>query len=219
MDYTTNLNLKKPNVNEYYSIGDINDNMDTIDETLQDLSTGSGDLSGLTTTAKDSLVEAINELDGNIGDLSGLTTTAKTNLVNAVNELNTKSNELSQNMSGFEDDISELTSDMSGKQNKISNQTFKFTPNDAGITTSAIQCFRYGNVCIVNGIFTPNQAGTPLTLGSFNVHPTQNITFPITGYEKVASYGTLSASGVFQCNIPGAMANAPCVINFAFLTA
>lgn len=120
--------------------------------------------------------------------------------------------ELTQNMSDFEDDLS-------GKQNKISNQTFKFTPNDAGITTSSIQCFRYGNVCIVTGTFTPNQAGTPLTLGSFNVHPTQNITFPITGYEKVASYGTLSASGVFQCNIPGAMANAPCVINFAFLTA
>ena len=99
MDYTTNLNLKKPNVNEYYSIGDINDNMDTIDEALQDLSTGSGDLSGLTTTAKDSLVEAINELDGNIGDLSGLTTTAKTNLVNAVNELNTNVSELNQNMS------------------------------------------------------------------------------------------------------------------------
>lgn len=130
-----------------------------------------------------------------------------------------KTDELTQNMSGFEDDISELTSDLSGKQNKISNQSFKFTPNDAGITTSSIRCFRYGNVCIVTGTFTPNQAGTPLTLGSFNVHPTQAITFPITGYEKVASYGTLSASGVFQCNIPGAMANETCAINFAFLTA
>lgn len=123
-----------------------------------------------------------------------------------------KTDELTQNMSDFEDDLS-------GKQNKISNQTFKFTPNDAGITTSSIQCFRYGNVCIVTGTFTPNQEGTPLTLGSFNVHPTKAITFPINGYEKVASYGTLSASGVFQCNIPGAMANAPCAINFAFLTA
>lgn len=126
--------------------------------------------------------------------------------------------ELTQNMNGLEDDISELTSDMSGKQNKISNQTFKFTPNDAGITTSSIQCFRYGNVCVVTGTFTPNQAGTPLTLGSFNVHPTQTITFPINGYEKVTGYGTLSSSGLFQCNIPGAMANAPCAINFAFLT-
>ena len=120
--------------------------------------------------------------------------------------------ELNQNMSDFEDDLS-------GKQNKISNQTFKFTPNDAGITTSSIQCFRYGNVCIVTGIFTPNQAGTPLTLGSFNVHPTKAITFPINGYEKVTGYGTLSTSGLFQCDIPGAMANAPCAINFAFLTA
>lgn len=126
---------------------------------------------------------------------------------------------LNQNMNGLEDDISELTSDVSDKQNKISNQTFKFTPNDAGITTSSIQCFRYGNVCIVTGTFTPNQAGTPLTLGSFNVHPTKTITFPINGYEKVTGYGTLNISGVFQCNIPGAMANAPCAINFAFLTA
>ena len=127
--------------------------------------------------------------------------------------------ELNQNMSGFEDDISELTSDMSGKQNKISNQTFKFTPNDAGITTSAIQCFRYGNVCIVNGIFMPNQAGTPLTLGSFNVHPIQAITFPITGYGKITGYGSLSTSGIFQCNIPPELANDKCAVNFAFLTA
>lgn len=115
-------------------------------------------------------------------------------------------------MSDFEDDLS-------GKQNKISNQTFKFTPNDAGITTSAIQCFRYGNVCIVNGIFTPNQAGTPLTLGSFNVHPIQAITFPITGYGKITGYGSLSTSGIFQCNIPPELANDKCAVNFAFLTA
>ena len=51
-----------------------------------------GDLSGLTTTAKGSLISAINEVDGNIGDLSGLTTTAKTNLVAAVNELNNNMN-------------------------------------------------------------------------------------------------------------------------------
>ena len=119
---------------------------------------------------------------------------------------------LNQNMSDFEDDLS-------GKQNKISNQTFKFTPNDAGITTSAIQCFRYGNVCIVNGIFIPNQAGTPLTLGSFNVHPIQAITFPITGYGKITGYGSLSTSGIFQCNIPPELANDKCAVNFAFLTA
>ena len=139
-------------------------------------------------------------------------------LKESMDELEDDVSELTQNMNGLEDDISELTSDMSGKQNKISNQSFVFTPNEAGITTSSIRCFRYGNVCIVTGTFTPNQAGTPLTLGGFNVHPTQAITFPITGYEKVASYGTLSASGVFQCNIPGAMANETCAINFAFLT-
>lgn len=57
---------------------------------LDEMDQVSGDLSGLTTTAKGSLVSAVNEVDGNIGDLSGLTTTAKTNLVAAVNELNNK---------------------------------------------------------------------------------------------------------------------------------
>lgn len=202
---TENLELTLLSGTDNFDTDTIMENFTKIDTAVGEADSSIGEKDSLTTAAKDNLVAAINEVDGNIGDLSGLTTTAKTNLVAALNEVN-------QNMSDFEDDLS-------GKQNKISNQTFKFTPNDAGITTSSIQCFRYGNVCIVTGTFTPNQAGTPLTLGSFNVHPTQNITFPITGYEKVASYGTLSASGVFQCNIPGAMANAPCVINFAFLTA
>ena len=61
---------------------------------LDEMDQVSGDLSGLTTTAKGSLVSAVNEVDGNIGDLSGLTTTAKTNLVAAVDELN-------QNMGGM----------------------------------------------------------------------------------------------------------------------
>lgn len=205
MTTTDNLELELVSGTETFDTDKVMNNFTKIDTAVGNLQDGVGNVESLTTTAKTDLVAAINEVDGNIGDLSGLSTTAKTNLVAAVNELN-------QNMSDFEDDLS-------GKQNKISNQTFKFTPNDAGITTSSIQCFRYGNVCIVTGTFTPNQAGTPLTLGGFNVHPTQAITFPITGYEKVASYGTLSASGVFQCNIPGAMANATCAINFAFLTA
>ena len=165
--------------------------------------------------------EAVNEsADKNkiIDDKDDLVANSQAGMIAGALAVKAIREELNQNMNGLEDDISELTSDMSGKQNKISNQSFAFTPNEAGITTSSIRCFRYGNVCIVTGTFTPNQAGTPLTLGGFNVHPTQAITFPITGYEKVASYGTLSASGVFQCNIPGAMANETCAINFAFLT-
>lgn len=34
MNYTTNLHLKKPTTTDSMDIGDINDNMDTIDEAL-----------------------------------------------------------------------------------------------------------------------------------------------------------------------------------------
>lgn len=34
MNYTTNLNLKKPETTDAMDIGDINDNMDAIDEAL-----------------------------------------------------------------------------------------------------------------------------------------------------------------------------------------
>ena len=55
-----------------------------------------GDLTLLTTTAKDTLVNAINEVDALVetnttekGDLTTLTTTVKDTLVNAINELHT----------------------------------------------------------------------------------------------------------------------------------
>ena len=61
---------------------------------LSDLNSDVGDLSGLTTTAKNDLVSAINEIDshadtnaGNIGTLSSLSTSAKNNLVAAINEV------------------------------------------------------------------------------------------------------------------------------------
>ena len=172
MDYTTNLNLKKPNVNEYYSIGDINDNMDTIDETLQDLSTGSGDLSGLTTTAKDSLVEAINELDGNIGDLSGLTTTAKTNLVNAVNELNTNVSELNQNMRGktilSADIVSGSTSGAIESQG-TSSINLQFSPVDNADQYLVIPL--YASWATISNI---QQNGTWITIQVINVGSTNH---------------------------------------------
>lgn len=37
MEYTTNLNLKKPDVNEYYDIEKNNENMDLIDEAVGEL--------------------------------------------------------------------------------------------------------------------------------------------------------------------------------------
>lgn len=81
-----------------------------------------------------------------------------------------------------------------------------------------MNCFQYGNACMVNGFFEPNQAGTPLTLGSFNKKPVHETVFIITGYEKVASYGTVDSLGVFRCNIPHAMENVRCAVNFVFLT-
>ena len=164
MDYTTNLNLKKPNVNEYYSIGDINDNMDTIDEALQDLSTGSGDLSGLTTTAKDSLVEAINELDGNIGDLSGLTTTAKTNLVNAVNELNTNVSELNQKMS-------------------VIDVTDKFSFSIPS-KISDFHALKYGRLIRLNGLLTNITENFIITALDNSVYPMHSVSLT----DKVLNY-------------------------------
>jgi len=36
--YTTNYNLKKPAASDYVSVGDINDNMDTLDTTIKSVS-------------------------------------------------------------------------------------------------------------------------------------------------------------------------------------
>lgn len=52
-----------------------------------------GDLTNLTTTAKNNLVSAINEVDdetSKIGNLSNLTTTANTDLVSAINEVDSE---------------------------------------------------------------------------------------------------------------------------------
>ena len=72
---------------------------------------------------------------------------------------------------------------------------------------------------ILTGTFTPNQAGTPLTLGSINVTPLVAVNYCITSYDKVASHGSLSTAGMFQCNIPAAMVNSSCAVNIAFLIA
>ena len=37
MEYTPNLNLKKPDVTDYVRIGDLNDNMDILDQEVQDI--------------------------------------------------------------------------------------------------------------------------------------------------------------------------------------
>lgn len=78
----TNANIKKA---------------DPVETQLLAVKAKEGNLTSLTTTAKNDLVSAINEVDShtdanttNIGTLANLTTTAKTNLVSAINEVNTK---------------------------------------------------------------------------------------------------------------------------------
>lgn len=41
--------------------------------------------------------------------------------------------------------------------------------------------------------------------------------YPITAFDKVASFGTLSADGKFNCNIPTTLINEDCVVNFFYI--
>ena len=69
MEYTTNLNLKKPDVNEYYDIEKNNENMDLIDTAVGELNSQVG-TETLTTTAKN-CTGAINELNKKFGGQFG----------------------------------------------------------------------------------------------------------------------------------------------------
>lgn len=64
------------------------DSIDTWRSKTNTISTSLGDPAALTTTAQN-VVGGINELDNEQGDLSTLTTSAKNNLVAAVNEIKT----------------------------------------------------------------------------------------------------------------------------------
>jgi hypothetical protein len=92
MQNTPNYQLKKPDLNDYVNITDLNDNADTIDTELIRLSDSVGNLPDLNTDEKTALVSSINELLEKIGNTSSLTTEEKSNLVAAVNELEQKFN-------------------------------------------------------------------------------------------------------------------------------
>lgn len=67
MEYTTNLNLKKPDINEYYNVVEQeNENADIIDEAIGKLNSDVG-TEELTTEAQD-CKGAINELNKNLND-------------------------------------------------------------------------------------------------------------------------------------------------------
>ena len=85
----------------------------------------------------------------------------------------------------LKDDITELYSDLA----------FDFGANAAGLTSANVECRQLGKICFVSGIIVPNQAGTPLTLARLSVRPKYKVSFLITGYAKVASFGLLDLDG------------------------
>lgn len=73
-------------------------------------------------------------------------------------------------------------------------------------------------MCFINGAFRPRIAGTPLILGSFAAKPKYGGYYPITAFDKVASFGTVDTQGTFSCNIPVVMVGQDCVVNFTYIT-
>ena len=106
-----------------------------------------------------------------------------------------------------------------GLQMVYSDLAFDFGANAAGLTSASVECRQLGKICLVSGIIVPNQAGTPLTLAGLAVRPKYKVAFQITGYAKVASFGLLDLDGMLLCNIPTAMMNEQCTINFAYIAA
>lgn len=115
MQNTTNLNLKKPDQNDYVNISDLNDNMDVIDEIVQEVLTRVKGLDKVENTSdldkpisrdtQNALNETKEFLDihendlakhvsikerekwNKVGEVEDLMTTSKTDIVTAVNEL------------------------------------------------------------------------------------------------------------------------------------
>ena len=98
MKSTEKLGLKKPDLTDYVNIGDLNDNMDVLDETVGELKEGSTVIEELGTENK-TLSGAINEIktevdehktdstSHGIGNKTTLLTTNKSTIVGAMNEL------------------------------------------------------------------------------------------------------------------------------------
>lgn len=96
-NYTPNYNLYLPSrLDETIEVDtSLSDNFTKIDTEIKNRENEIGDLTTLTTTAKNDLVSAINEHDGEIGDLSTLTTSSKSTLVSAINEHDNEIGDLS----------------------------------------------------------------------------------------------------------------------------
>jgi hypothetical protein len=61
-----------------------------------------GDLTALTTTAKNSIVAAINEVDGDVGALANLSTDSKSNIVAAINEVDSHADTLNTKVTNLD---------------------------------------------------------------------------------------------------------------------
>lgn len=62
MQYTSRLNLKKPDLTDYVNVNDLNENFDIIDRTVGELQDGSTEIQNLETKSKQ-LAGVINEIN------------------------------------------------------------------------------------------------------------------------------------------------------------
>ena len=214
---TTNYNFKKPDESDFYSVQDQNNNWDKADAALKDLDTPTfEDYSGSTTVPD--AATAINSIRSK-GKLSAILSNMKAAFKGAcligqiVNNCVTNNAKLPLSAAqgkALMDLYTQLNSDLSAKE-------FAFATNPDGVSNANIKCIQIGKLCVVNGTFRPRIAGTPLLLGSFAIMPKYGGYYPITAFDKVASFGTLSADGKFNCNIPTTLINEDCVVNFFYI--
>lgn len=214
---TTNYNFKKPDESDFYSVQDQNNNWDKADAALKDLDTPTfEDYSGSTTVPD--AATAINSIRSK-GKLSTILSNMKAAFKGAcligqiVNNCVTNNAKLPLSAAqgkALMDLYTQLNSDLSAKE-------FAFATNPDGVSNANIKCIQIGKLCVVNGTFRPRIAGTPLLLGSFAIMPKYGGYYPITAFDKVASFGTLSADGKFNCNIPTTLINEDCVVNFFYI--
>lgn len=149
MQTTANYGLKKPDGTDVVDIQNFNDNADIIDAELKKINNNAGVLSGLKTTAKNTLVAAINEVFQ-----SG--TNVKTNTISAVNS---KGGNLSTSAT-WDQIISAIKSIARGQGNAVESQVLKGATfsNSDGIKRTGTMDLKSEN--IKEGVTYGGVAGT-----------------------------------------------------------
>lgn len=167
MEYTTNLNLKKPDVNEYYNIEQNNENMDLIDE-------------------------AVGELNSQVGTET-LTTTAQ-NCTGAINELNKKfESYLTAYLSSNASLTKNVRTTIKLTQSAISSNDF--TVLSDGKIQANVNCVVYVNVCAyIQSATSSYDANTfNIYIHKNNSQQTRSLA---TLYGKSSLYFTLSTNAI-----------------------